>query len=88
MRQRQIFCEYQPYTMMPPVRSTRDLYAKAASNDGPTIDVFAKTWIDHARLNKEKFGDLLATINIEVPKMLTNEERKLYEQLAEIANKK
>jgi len=57
MRQRQIFCEYQPYTMMPPVRSTRDLYAKAASNDGPTIDVFAKTWIDHARLNKEKFGD-------------------------------
>ena len=57
MRQRQIYCEYQPYMMRPPVRNTRELYAKAASNDNATVDAFAKTWIDHARLNKEKFGD-------------------------------
>lgn len=56
MKERTIFCEYQPYIQRPPVRSNRELYAKAASNDGATIDAFAKTWIDNAKLNKQKFG--------------------------------
>ena len=35
--------------------------------------------------DNEKFGDLLAAINIEVPENLTDQERTLYEQLAELA---
>lgn len=56
MKKREIFCEYQPYIMQAPVRNTRDLYAKAAANDGATIDAFAETWIDQMRQNKESFG--------------------------------
>lgn len=35
--------------------------------------------------NKEKYGDLLASINIRVPEKLSKEEKALYEQLAELA---
>lgn len=38
--------------------------------------------------DSDQYGDLLVTINIEVPEDLTEEERLLYEQLAELANKR
>ena len=38
--------------------------------------------------DSSQYGDLLATINIEVPEKLSDEERTLYEQLAELAAKK
>jgi curved DNA-binding protein len=38
--------------------------------------------------DSSQYGDLLATINIEVPEKLSDEERALYEQLAELAGKK
>lgn len=40
--------------------------------------------LPHLR-HKHQFGDLLATVNIRVPTELSPEERKLYEQLAELA---
>lgn len=36
----------------------------------------------------DQYGDLLATINIQVPENLTEEERQLYEQLAELSQNK
>jgi hypothetical protein len=36
---------------------------------------------------KETHGDILATISIEVPETLTDEERELYQQLAGLADK-
>lgn len=56
MRFREISCEYQPYILRPPVRNTRDLYAKAAANDGATIESFGKQWVDQMRKNRETFG--------------------------------
>jgi len=56
MKERQIFCEYQPYMFYSPVRNNRALYQKAASNDATTIDAFGKTWVDQAKANKKKFG--------------------------------
>jgi curved DNA-binding protein len=38
----------------------------------------------HLRDN-DKYGDLLATVQIKVPKTLSDEERRLYEQLAELS---
>ncbi|MFZ0548334.1 MAG: DnaJ C-terminal domain-containing protein, partial [Candidatus Promineifilaceae bacterium] len=38
--------------------------------------------------DSEKYGDLLAAVNIKVPEKLTKEERTLYEQLAELAANK
>lgn len=38
--------------------------------------------------NKDKYGDILATIQIEVPEKLTKQEQALYEQLAELAKAK
>jgi DnaJ-class molecular chaperone len=35
--------------------------------------------------NKGEFGDLMATVRIIVPKELSEEERRLYEQLAELS---
>lgn len=38
--------------------------------------------------DSKNYGDLLATINIEVPDKLTDEERELYEKLADLAKNK
>ena len=56
MKVREIQCDYQPYIARPPVRDTRDLYAKAASNDGATVDAFGQTWVAQMRENRATFG--------------------------------
>ena len=38
--------------------------------------------------NSEQYGDLMAAINIQVPENLTEQERQLYEQLAELREQK
>lgn len=56
MKVREINCEYQPYILSPPVRNSRDLYAKAASNDGATIDAYGQQWVDQITRNHKSHG--------------------------------
>lgn len=56
MRVREIVCEYQAYVNEPPVQP-KSLYEKAASNDGPTIEAWADTWISNIEKNHEHFKD-------------------------------
>jgi DnaJ-class molecular chaperone len=37
--------------------------------------------------DKDQYGDLLATVTIQIPSNLTAEEKRLYEELAGIAQK-
>jgi hypothetical protein len=51
----QIQCEYQPYIDAPP-REKASLYGQACSNDKPTVDMWAETWIRNAQTNFAKYG--------------------------------
>jgi curved DNA-binding protein len=69
-------------TLEGPVRLT----VPAGTQGGKTFRLRGKGMPDLRDNNQ--YGDLLATINIEVPEKLTDEERKLYEELAKIADTK
>lgn len=69
-------------TLEGPVRLT----IPAGTQGGKTFRLRGKGMPDLRE--KDTYGDLLATINIEVPETLTEEERALYEQLAELAREK
>jgi curved DNA-binding protein len=69
-------------TLEGPVRLT----IPAGTQGGKTFRLRGKGMPDLR--DNENYGDLFATINIEVPKDLSDRERALYEQLAELANKK
>lgn len=56
MKKREIVCEYQPYIFHAPT-STKDLRARAVSNDDVTIDAFSAKWLKNIRENKEFFGN-------------------------------
>lgn len=69
-------------TLEGPVR----LSIPAGTQGGKTFRLRGKGMPDLRE--KEKFGDLMATINIEVPEQLSEEEKALYEQLAKLAKEK
>jgi curved DNA-binding protein len=69
-------------TLEGPVRLT----IPAGTQGGKTFRLRGKGMPDLR--DKEKRGDLMATINIEVPENLSEEEKALYEQLAELAKEK
>ena len=54
-RHRTINLNFQNYIQKAPV-SGAALYAQSASNDGPTIEHWRKTWIANIKANKEHFG--------------------------------
>jgi len=69
-------------TLEGPVRLT----IPAGTQGGKTFRLRGKGMPDLR--DSKKYGDLLATINIEVPEKLTDEERALYEQLAKLDGQK
>jgi hypothetical protein len=55
VRRQEIICEYQPYIEHPPV-ARNDLYGKASSNDGPTVNLWRDIWLRNAKANHAKLG--------------------------------
>jgi hypothetical protein len=51
-----VLLEYQPVINYLPV-AKKDLYQRACSNDGPTIDHWKDIWLSQIKTNKERFGD-------------------------------
>lgn len=54
-RKAEIILEFQNYIEAPPVAQGQ-LYAQAASNDGPTIDSWRAIWLKNIRANKQTLG--------------------------------
>jgi hypothetical protein len=54
-RKTEIILEYQNYIEALPV-APKELYGRACSSDGVTIDSWRKTWLDNTRANKKRFG--------------------------------
>lgn len=48
--------QYQNYIENPPVRNAKELYHRACSNDGVTIDTWFDTWIKYIRENNERYN--------------------------------
>jgi curved DNA-binding protein len=71
---------------VPTLSGTVRLSIPAGTQGGRTFRLRGKGMPDLR--NSEQFGDLLATINIQVPENLTEQERQLYEQLAELGQTK
>lgn len=47
--------QFQKYIENPPVNSPKDLYHRACSNDGVTIDTWFDTWVKYIKENNEKY---------------------------------
>lgn len=71
---------------VPTMEGSVRLTIPAGTQGGRTFRLRSKGMPDLR--DNEQYGDLLATINIEVPENLTDQERALYEQLAELAARK
>jgi curved DNA-binding protein len=68
---------------VPTLESSVNLKIPAGTQGGRTFRLRGKGMPDLK--DKEKTGDILATIHIEIPEKLSKEERELYEKLAELA---
>ena len=55
VRRKEIICEYQPYIDHPPVARAA-LYGQAASNDGPTVNLWRDIWLKNAKSNHRTHG--------------------------------
>lgn len=51
----EMILDYQNTIDQPPI-TPKQMYAQAASSDGPTLEYWAKTWISQAEANKKRFG--------------------------------
>jgi DnaJ-class molecular chaperone len=67
---------------VPTLEGSVRLTIPAGTQGGKTFRLRGKGMPDLR--NKDKKGDILATIQIEVPETLSEQERTLYEQLAEL----
>ena len=58
MKVEQIICELQPYIQYPPV-NPKKLYEQSCSNDGPTVDYWAKIWVEQITANHATHGPFI-----------------------------